>query len=400
MSEAQGNDQTVSYNTADEIKLLDFIIVLARNKKLVIGLPALAAALSIVISLLMSNIYSGTTKILVPQQTAGVASALLGQLQGEALAGFASSALGLKNPSELYIGILKSRTLLDALIQRFNLKKHYKKELMSDTREALLSATKISTGRDGIITIEVEDNTAEIAADIANAYVTELDNLLQTLSISESAQRVQFLKTELSQTKNRLNEAEERFRKMQETTGLIQLEEQGKAIIEGTAHLKAQIASNEIQLVSMRNFMTPNNPDYQRTLNDLLAMKSQLKKAEQTANHNHGDGLLPAGKLPEKGVEYLRRLRELKYQESLFNAISAQHEMARIDATKDAVVIKVIDEALPADKKSGPKRAQIVILSTIAATIIAVLVTLAKTVASRPERAKQLVLLRAALRWH
>jgi hypothetical protein len=147
----------------EEISLLDILIVLAKHKKLVLGLPFLAAVIAAGITLLMPNWYTATAKLLPPQQSQSNALAILGQLG--ALSGGASSALGIKNPSDIFVAMLKSRTVADALAERFNLKDLYNTQFVQDARKALAGNTNIVAGRDGVITIEVDDKSPQRAAD-------------------------------------------------------------------------------------------------------------------------------------------------------------------------------------------------------------------------------------------
>src|SRR5258708_39302030 len=143
----------------DEVSLLDLLIVLAKHKRILLGLPLASGILAGILSLFLPNIYIATTRILPPQQSASAASALLSQLGGAfgGLAGAAGGAFGIRNPNDLYVGMLKSRTVADNLVARFDLNKIYEKQLQSDTRNALQNLTTIVAGRDGIITIEVDD---------------------------------------------------------------------------------------------------------------------------------------------------------------------------------------------------------------------------------------------------
>src|SRR6266704_3629372 len=159
-----------SASDGDEISLLDLLIVLAKHKRIVLGVPLVVAVAVAIISLLLPNIYTGTTRILPPQQSASAAAALLNQLGGAfgGLAGAAGGALGIRNPAELYVGMLKSRTVADNLIARFELGKVYDEDYLSDTRKRLGNRTEVSSGRDGIITIEVDDRDPKRAAELAN----------------------------------------------------------------------------------------------------------------------------------------------------------------------------------------------------------------------------------------
>jgi uncharacterized protein involved in exopolysaccharide biosynthesis len=179
----------------DEISVLDLLLVLATHKSLILGLPAAVAVVAVIASLLMTNIYTGSTRLLPPQQAQSSASALLGQLTGGG--GGVASALGLKNPNDLYVGMLKSQRVVDRLIERFKLVELYEAKFAVDARNALAANSRISSSKDGLITIEVDDEDPQRAADIANAYVEELSTLMKTLAVTEAAQRRLFFEHEL-----------------------------------------------------------------------------------------------------------------------------------------------------------------------------------------------------------
>src|SRR2546426_494278 len=191
---------------SDEISLLDLLIVLAKHKRIVLGVPFIVAIGAAIFSVLLPNIYTGTTRILPPQQSASAASALLSQLSGAfgGLAGTAGGAVGIRNPNDLYVGMLKSRTVADNLIARFDLDKVYEQQIQSNTRSILQGNTAIAAGRDGIITVEVDDKDPKRAAEIANAYVDELMKLTKVLAVTEASQRRLFFEQQLAQAKDNL----------------------------------------------------------------------------------------------------------------------------------------------------------------------------------------------------
>lgn len=386
----------------NEISLLDLAVVMAKHKRLILGLPLAAGIVAVVVSLLMPNIYTGTVKMLPPQQGQSSAAAMLSQVAGGALAGLAGGTLGLKNPSDLYVGMLKSRTISDAIIERFKLKERYESEFWQDARMELQDNLAVGSGKDGFISIEFSDADPEFAAQVANAYVEELDRVMQSLAVTEAAQRRLFFERQLQQAKDNLATAEVEMKKMQEKSGLITLEGQGAAIIGAVAHLKAQIAVKEIQVGSMRQYATEQNPDVRLAQRELSEMRGQLSKLERSSVRGEGDVLIPTGKVPETGLEYVRRLRDVKYYETMFELLAKQFELAKLDESKDAVVIQVVDKALPPELKAKPKRALIVVLSTVAAGILAVLLVLIKDAIARsrqkPEHAQRFAEIRRALR--
>jgi tyrosine-protein kinase Etk/Wzc len=375
MSEYQENKtlkQTAS-DEEDEIHLLDLLIVLVRHKKLVIGMPIVTGILALVASLMITPIFTSTAKIMPPQQqqSSGVA-AMLGQLGG--LAGAAGSMAGLKNPNDLYVGLLESRTVADNLIKRFKLKERFEKKTMDDTRTALNGISEITSGKkDGLIAISVNDKDPQFAADLANAYVDELAKLTQTIAITEASQRRLFFEKQLKDTKDQLANAEVALRNTQEKTGMIQPEAQVQAIITNVAQLKGAIAAKEVQVNAMRTFATGQNPDLLRTQEEFRSMQAQLTKLEKNHPSKEGDFMVPTGKIPEVGIEYVRSLRNVKYFETIFELLAKQFELAKIDEAKDSSVIQLLDKAVPAERKSKPKRALITLAGVFAGGMLGII---------------------------
>lgn len=394
------SNQSPVTDQEDEISLLDLAIVLAKHKKLILGLPFIAAIVAAAISLLVPNIYTGVTSILPPQQSQSTAAAMLNQLG--ALAGVAGQTLGIKNPNDLYVGMLKSRTIADNLIARFNLRKLYDKNTADEARKALEKNSRISSGRDGLITIEFEDEDPKRAATLANAYVEELYKLTQTLAVTEASQRRLFFEKQLKLAKDNLATAEVALRQTQETTGLIKLDDQGRAIIESVARMRAEIAAKEVQLGAMRTFATENNPDYIMLSQQLGGLRAQLTKLEKANNTGQGDIFVPTGKVPAVGLEYVRKMRDVKYHEVLFELLAKQYEIAKADEARDASIIQVLDKAVEPERKSKPKRSLIVILTALVVGFLAVLWAFIKEAGEKarqdPQQSERLNLLRRYIR--
>jgi uncharacterized protein involved in exopolysaccharide biosynthesis len=352
---------------------LDVLLFLAAHKRALLGIPLVGAVIAAVISLLMPNYYAAVTKILPPQQNQSSAAMALAQL-GSA-AGLASTSLGIKNPNDLYVGMLKSRTVADRLIERFALQKLYDRATLLDTRRVLEQRTAISHGRDGIITVQFEDTDPARAAEIANGYIEELYKLTQTLAVTEAGQRRLFLEKQLKLTRDALADAEVELKKTQEATGLIKLDEQGRAIIEAVAKLRGLIAAKEVEAATMRAFATERNPTYVRTQQELAGLRLELTRLEKASRNPNKDGdiFVPTGKVPEAGLEYVRRFRDVKYYETVFELLAKQFEIAKIDEARDTSIVQVLDRALPPERKSRPHRTLIVVVTGLAALLAALL---------------------------
>ena len=341
---------------SDDIDLITVLKTSLKHRRWVIGSVIALGSGALILTLTLPPLYTATAKILPPQPQNSSMNMLLGQLGG--LAGAAGGIAGLKNPGELYIGLLQSRTVADNLIQQFKLKQRYATETMDETRKALQSASAISSGKDGLISINVEDKDPQFAAALANGYIAQLIRLNQSLAVTDAAKRRLFFETQLKQTKEQLTAAETALRQTQERTGMIQPDGQVQAIMNTVTQLKASIAAKEVQLEALRSYATEQNPLYQRSRQELAGLKTQLAKLENGAEIA-GDVMVPTGKMPQSGLEYLRRLREVKYQETIFELLAKQYELARIDEAKDSSQIQILDSAAIPELRSKPIRSLI-----------------------------------------
>lgn len=358
----------------DRINLIDLFIVLARHKKLVIGTPVITGSIALVVSLLLTPVFTSTAKILPPQQQASSGmAAMIGQLGG--LAGAAGGLAGLKTPNDLYIGLLESRTVADKLIARLNLKERYQTKNMDETRRQLSDSTVIASGKkDGLISVTANDRDPQFAADLANAYIDELAALTKRMALSESSQRRLFFEGQLKSAKEQLANAEVALKATQERTGMIQPDGQVQAIFNNAAQLKATIAVKEVQLKSMRTFAAAGNPELVRVSAELAGLQTQLAKLESNSTASGGDFLVPTGKIPAAGIAYVRSVRDVKYYETIFELLAKQFELAKIDEAKETGLIQVLDTAVPAAHKSKPSRALITVVGVFFGAILGIAV--------------------------
>jgi uncharacterized protein involved in exopolysaccharide biosynthesis len=290
----------------------------------------------------------------------------MGQAGG--LIALAGGAAGGKSQGELFVAMTKSRTVLDRIVDRFDLMKLYKGKYREDARKNLVGSLTVREDRkSGIISLMVEDRDPKRAADMANAFVEELKSLASGLALSEAGERRMFFEDQLRQTKVSLASAEEEVKGFQQRTGMIQVDAQARAIIEGIANLRARIAVKEVEAKVLRSFATAQNPDLQRTEEEVRALRGELEKIESGKGKGF-DPLMSSERVPAIGMEYLRKLRQLKYNETLYELLVKQFELAKLDEARDAVVIQVIDRAVPPERKSRPKRALIILI--VAATML------------------------------
>jgi len=385
------------------INILDLLIVLAERKRWIAQTTAAITVLAAAVVFLLPSRYTATAKILPPQQNQSLSATLAGQLAGlGALGAVAGGNLGLKNPNDLYIGMLKSRTVEDSLVQRFDLRKVYRDSKMSDAEKDLEKASDIAATKEGFITIAVEDRDKKRAADMANAYVDELRKVMQRVAVTEAGQRRLFFEEQVEQAKENLAKAEEGLKATQQKTGMIQLDGQAKAIIESVVRLRAQIAAQEVQIQGMKSFATDQNPDLVMANQELAGMKTQLAKMERQQGVASGDVAIPTGSVPEAGLEYVRRLRDVKYYESIYELLAKQYEMAKLDEARQGAVVQVIDPAVEPDRKSSPKRglilAAVMFVALLGASFWALLMeSLRRLREVEPEQAERLMVLKGLL---
>jgi len=230
--------------TETEVSVLDILVLLAGRNRFIVRFVLGAAVLATVVSLLLPVRYEAKIVLLPPQQNSSVGSALLGQLGSMgslgSLAALAGGGLGIKNPADMYVSLLTSRTVEDAMIERFGLMAEYHEKRMSDTRKKFESRTTAIAGvKDGLIRISVEDRDPKRAAELANGYVEEFRKLSASLAITEAARRRLFFDQQLQQAKDNLSGAEEAMKKTQQSTGVLQIDSQARSLIESAAVLRA-----------------------------------------------------------------------------------------------------------------------------------------------------------------
>jgi|HubBroStandDraft_1064217.scaffolds.fasta_scaffold00169_33 tyrosine-protein kinase Etk/Wzc len=365
-----------------EVSLLDITVLLVQHKRFIGRFVLGSAIVAVIVSLLLPVQYEAKVTLLPPSQSSSLESALLGQMGN--LGGLGSltalaGGLGLKTPADMYVSLLTSRSVEDAMIQRFGLMGEYGKKRISDARKAFERRTNVVAGsKDGLIRITLEDSDPKRAAELANGYVDEFRRLSASLAITEASRRRLFFQQELEQTKSDLTAAEEAMRKTQQTTGVLQIDSQARALIESAAILRAQVVAKEVQIQGMRSFAAEDNPALILAKQELTALQSQLEhiagsQHDSGSQHDNGsDIVLSKGRVTESGLEYLRRLRDLKYYETVFELLAKELEIAKLDEAREGEIVQIVDPAVIPDLKSSPHRTLIVIGMTILGFFVAV----------------------------
>jgi tyrosine-protein kinase Etk/Wzc len=360
-----------------EVSLLDILVVLLERKRFIVRFVLGAAALAIVVSLLLPVRYEANIVLLPPAQNSSIGSSLLGQLGNMgalgSLASLAGGGLNLKNPADMYVSLLTSRTVEDAMIRRFGLMQEYHEKKMSDARKAFeRRSTAVAGSKDGLIRLTVEDGDPKRAAELANGYVEEFRKLSGSLAITEAARRRLFFEQQLQHSKENLTAAEDAMTKTQQSTGVLQIDSQARALIESAAILRGQVVAKQVQIEGMRSFATDDNPNVILAKQELAALQSQLDRVAGSKQDLGSDINMSKGRVTQSGMEYVRRVRDLKYQETIFELLAKEFEVAKLDEAREGAIVQVVDVAVPPDRKSSPHRTLIVIGATILSFFVAV----------------------------
>ncbi len=350
----------------DEISLIDLATALGEEKATLFAIPLLTTLVAVVVSLLMTPIFTAKTVVMPPQQQQSGAAAALASLGG--LAGLAGAAGAIKSPDEMYVAFLGSEGMQNRIIAEMKLQERYEAKTLSDTRKALKEQMRISSDKkSGLLSIEADDKDPAFAAELANRHVVELRAMLGRLAVTEAQQRRQFYEQQIQQTQDKLSLAEVAFRAAKEKSGMQVTSVLAETGVRASAELRGQIAAREVQLQAMSRFATAQNPDTQRIASELSALRAQLNKAEQGS----GESKAAASPLHQEAV---KSYRDVKVQEAMLEVLIRQYELARVDEAKEGPLIQQVDVAMPPERKSKPKRAIIVLVAAFAGLFLGVLV--------------------------
>jgi capsule polysaccharide export protein KpsE/RkpR len=356
------------------------------HRALLFRVAVYALAASTLVAFLIPARYESTARLMPPENQSGsgglamAAAAMSGSAGGlGGLGGIASDFLGLKSTSDVFVGILTSRTVQDKLIQQFDLKKLYWDRRMEDARKDLADHTSIAVDRKSqIISITVTDKNPQRAAAMGQAYVEELNRLAAELSTSSARRERIFLEGRLQAVSQDLEAAEKDFSQFASKNTAIDVKEQGKAMVEAAAMLQGQLIAAQAQYEGLREIYTDNNPRVRTVKARIDELQRQLEKlggkneSATTVSSQSGDSMYPSiRKLPLLGVAYADLYRRTKIQEAVLETLTKEYEMAKVQEVKEIPTVKVLDNAHVPDKKSYPPRPLIMFLGTIMALAVA-----------------------------
>ena len=359
-------------------KMVVWLRLLWTQRQMLFRVTLYALLASTAVVLLIPSRYESTARLMPPdnQSGSGLAIAAAAMSSGGAgvsnLSGIAGDLLGLKTTSDIFVGILGSRTAQDKLIEQFDLKNLYGARNMEDARKALAANTSISVDRKSQITsITVTDKSPRRAAAISQAYVEELNHLVAELSTSSARRERIFLEGRLQGVSQDLEAAEKDFSQFASKNTAIDVKEQGKAMVEAAAMLQGQLIAAQAQYEGLRNIYTDDNSRVRSTKARIDELQHQLEKmggkdeGSPNGSGQQTDSMYPSiRKLPLLGVMYADLYRRTKIQEAVLETLTKQYELAKVQEAKEIPTVKVLDSANTPDKKSYPPRTLFIFLGT------------------------------------
>lgn len=332
---------------------VDFLVALRpvrQGWRTLVAAVVVAGALGAGVSFLLKPQFTSTTTFIPPQQQQSVANSALASLG--ALAGL-TGVSGAKSSADEYVSLMQSVTVSDRIIDRFGLMAVYDSKYRFQARKALANNTEMTVGKkDGLISISVDDENPQRAAQIANRFVDELRTMTATLAISEAQQRRVFFEREMQAAKSKLIAAQSALQISGFAPGAIKTEPREAA--DAYAKLRAEATAAEVQLETLRSSLADSAPQMRQQTALLQSLRSQLELQEKSTKQD------------DSAPDYVSKYREFKYEETLFDLMSKQYELARVDESREGALIQVVDPAQPAERKSKPKRFFIVIYAALA----------------------------------
>lgn len=336
-------------------------------------------------SKLQPPVFTAYARLLPPQTNASSATALLSQIGGGAAIG--AAALTLKNPSDLYAGMLTSRTVQDDAIEHFHLQKHYRLDDVDLLRVEVLKRTKVEVGKDGIITLSYFDHVPKTAADVANGLIEGMYRLATRLARQDDSRRMAFYDGLIAEARRTQEAADGVLRDLEVTTGLTRLKGQEENSATAIAELRGMIATREVELSKSSHTATARHPEMIRMQLELGALRTQLGRLESLVFGNPGlakngtqplhpmtngkDKFLPFNEYAQRRALVEPARRDVENAQSVVAQLVKAREFSRGDETRDLSVLQVLDPAVPPTRKSGPR----VALNSIAASVMGLLLT-------------------------
>lgn len=375
-------------STPSQNNLWLFLEVLAKRRGLILGLVIVATLIAIVISLILPKWYKADALLLPPKNM----NLPVGEMARISEAVSVTSGLDLPvlvTPSDIYVQILKSRTITSRIINQYDLKTRYKTDNFDETYDALMANINFSVTNEGMLSIEVEDKDPQTAADIANSFVAELDNVNQEIVNERIKQTFEFVEARLAQVKTELDSSRMRLEEFQMKHKAVDFDEQTRLAIEQAINLKVNLSEIEFKLRLKEMNLGKENTELQELERQRDIILNQLSLLEKS-NADSSFFSLPVADIPTLKGKYEILYSNVKVSEDLYQVLLNQKEQIKMKELEKMPTISVLDKATPPQLRSRPKRTYIVVATFALSLIFAlfwamVLEYLARLENSKPE---------------
>lgn len=347
---------------------VDAIAILVKWRKFFVTNFLLFSVVAAIISLVLPKWYTSTATLMPPEQQS-MTGLDLGALLGD-LPFNIPSLPGMAGPSDLYVAILKSRNVREAVINDLDLKRIFEQSTMEDALRKLDGVTRIDKTEENIIVVRCTARSRKLAADMARAFVQHLDRVNKSTRSTSARYTREFIEKRLTESESDLKNAAEAMRDFQRSNKVIALEEQTKAAITSAAQLEAEVALSEINYNIARRNMDASHPELQNLAIKINELKRQLEKIETGARLDTTSFLVPFEKIPDFGLKYAFLLKDVEVQKAIYKLLMQQYEQAKIQEAKDTPTIQILDQPVEPEKRSKPKRAIIVIASALMSVFV------------------------------
>ncbi len=382
------------------IAIFDLALVVAKQKRLVLWVTFAFVLLAVIYALMTPKMYKAEVLLLPPQEQSS--RGMGGSIADLSSALSSSEGVTFKSSEDFWTSVMKGRTIGDYVVKNQDLQTVYKKKLLSSARAELESRTTFDVDRAGLIGVTVTDPDPKRAAAIANEYVASMHAVMANMALTDAAQRKLFFKQQVEEEKEALTKAEFALEETEKRTGVIVLGGQASAVIGQIESLKGRMAAARIELQSLLTAATEQNPDVQRLRSEIAGDQAELDKLEGEENPNPEIGNIGPKAVPAATLEYIRATRDVRYHETLYEALLKQLEAAEMDEARSAPLVQVIDAATPPDKPSGLPRTLIVIVGAIVGFFFGVFAAVMRqawrNLKASPEGRGKMDALRGALR--
>lgn len=365
------------FEQEEELSLLDVFNILWNRKWMIIGVTFVFAVVSTIYAFTLPFIYRAECRILPPQKTSGGMAGLAASLGG--LADFVGLPAA-STSGRLMLGIIKGDSVVDAIIEKFNLMEEMSQDIRVRVRAAVLGQLEATEeAGSGIVSIACMDKDPQRAADMANAFVEELQKKLREISLNETLEKKAFFESQLMQAQQELQDAEEAMIAYQQSSGVIALEAQTQSLIASISNLRNQIAAKNVEVSSLSSYTRKDNPRLRLAQSQLDAMNKELRRLEEEQRRSDsrrsvlsGDMLSSLWQLPELGLEYQRYVRALRFATAKYELMFRQYENTKLSEAGEFSALSIVDRATPPDWRYGPRRTRMVIIATIAGGALSV----------------------------